>query len=326
MGSSYEFRSSLKPYIDEYLKIREASLTKASLDIGKRYLKSFDAFLYDQQVPESSITEAVVYGWVAGLSSSNRTIVNAVSTLRMFLKYLHRCGINVFIPDLPKAHDNYVPYLYSDGEVERIMKLADSGWVSGRNPCLKIEMPMMLRLLQGCGLRVSEALSLKTGDVDFDRGLLLMKHTKRAKQRVVPMHLRLSEILKRYCLALGIYHTPDSWLFPNPDGNHLRLNYVDALFKKVLAEASIPLPARKHQRGPCLHCFRHLFAVRSFHQLEKQGIRIDDTVPYLSVYLGHENLMETEKYLKFSSDVFPDEIKKFSAYTEGLFPEVDYED
>lgn len=327
MKKSYEFCSSLKSYFQEYLKIREASLTKESFSIGKHYLENFDAFLSERRILQDSITETVVYSWNENLPFSNRTVISAVSTLRMFLKYLHGCGLKAFIPDLPKFHDNYVPYIYTDEEVERIMKLADSGWAVGRNPYLKVEIPMILRLLQGCGLRIGETLSLKTGDVDFNRGLLIMKHTKRDKQRVVPMHSQLTEILKRYCVAMGIYHTTDKWLFPGmTTEKHLRLNNVDVRCKKMLAEASIPLSEEKNQRGPCLHCFRHLFVVRSFHQLEKQGIHIDDTVPYLSIYLGHDNLMETEKYMKFSSDMFPEEMEKFNEYIEGLFPEVDYEE
>ena len=88
----------------------------------------------DRNISQASVTETIVYSWIATLPFSNRTIISAVSTIRMFLKYLHGCGLKVFIPDLPKVHDNYVPYIYTDEEVERIMKLADSGWVDGRNP------------------------------------------------------------------------------------------------------------------------------------------------------------------------------------------------
>lgn len=49
---------------------------------------------------------------------------------------------------------------------------------------------------------------------------------------------------------------------------------------------------------------------------------MDNSVPYLSVYLGHEDLNATEKYLKFSNELFPDEVAKFSEYSDSLFPEV----
>lgn len=53
---------------------------------------------------------------------------------------------------------------------------------------------------------------------------------------------------------------------------------------------------------------------------------MDDSIPFLSIYMGHCDLTETEKYLKFSSDMFPENTELFEAYTEGIFPEVQYED
>jgi len=53
--------------------------------------------------------------------------------------------------------------------------------------------------------------------------------------------------------------------------------------------------------------------------------KLDDAVPYLSIYLGHESLNETQKYLKFSSEMYHEALQQFSAYTNNIFPEVNYE-
>lgn len=98
-------------------------------------------------------------------------------------------------------------------------------------------------------------------------------------------------------------------------------------FDRILETACISLPGRKkHERGPCLHCLRHVFAFKSFAKAEKMGIRIDNTIPYLSIYLGHDSLEETEKYLKFSAEIFPDALASFEDFTSDVFPEVDYEE
>lgn len=52
---------------------------------------------------------------------------------------------------------------------------------------------------------------------------------------------------------------------------------------------------------------------------------LNDSVPFLSIYLGHDSLNETEKYLKFSSEMYPDTVELFGSFMEGLLPEVDYE-
>ena len=70
---------------------------------------------------------------------------------------------------------------------------------------------------------------------------------------------------------------------------------------------------------------RHVFAFKSFAQAERTGRHMNDAVPFLSIYLGHDSLDETSKYLKFSSELFPDAIDTFGDFMEGLMPEVDYE-
>ena len=73
-----------------------------------------------------------------------------------------------------------------------------------------------------------------------------------------------------------------------------------------------------------MHCLRHVFVFKSFANAESNGQRIDDAVPYLSIYLGHDSLKETEKYMKFSNEMFPEAMKLFEIYTVQVFPEVNY--
>ena len=44
-----------------------------------------------------------------------------------------------------------------------------------------------------------------------------------------------------------------------------------------------------------------------------------------SLYLGHDSLNETEKYLKFSSEMYPETTKLFGSFMKDLLPEVDHE-
>ena len=70
---------------------------------------------------------------------------------------------------------------------------------------------------------------------------------------------------------------------------------------------------------------RHVFAFKSFAKAESEGRDPDDTIPFLSIYLGHDSIYETEKYLKFSNELFPRSIDAFGSFIEDLLPEVDYE-
>jgi integrase len=141
------------------------------------------------------------------------------------------------------------------------------------------------------------------------------------------MSRSLTQILQRYCLAMGIIGIPDAFLFPGKDrAGPISIRAVRNKFDVTLKNLGIKQPNRKrYERGPCQHCFRHIFVFESFAQAQKNGRSIDDSVPFLSIYLGHDSLRETEKYLKFSSELFPNALELFEGYSGMVFPEADHE-
>ena len=183
-------------------------------------------------------------------------------------------------------------------------------------------------MIYGCGFRLGEVINLKMGDLDLDLGTVRLKDTKFNKERLVPMHPSLTEILKKYCCLTGIVGNPNSWVFPGVDKTkHITERAVRRKFETILHNAKMSIPGREFgARGICLHCFRHLFAIKSFKKGQLEGWQMDTVIPYLSIYLGHKSLKETEKYLKFDSlAVFPETMEAFDDYTKGMFPEVNYD-
>ena len=143
--------------------------------------------------------------------------------------------------------------------------------------------------------------------------------------RIVPMTESLIVMLYRYCLVINVIDNPENYIFPSKLGNRpITKRSVEEWFEALLKKTGIYVRTKKRVRGPCLHCFRHLFAVNSFVQAAKRGHSVNDSVPFLSVYMGHENIWEAERYLKFSSEMFPELSEPFEAFTDGLFPEVSY--
>jgi integrase len=134
------------------------------------------------------------------------------------------------------------------------------------------------------------------------------------------MDASLTTVLRRYCTAMGIADDPDAWLFPSvKPGHHLSSKTAGYLFKKILINTNVYVEPKPQTRGQCLHCFRHLFAVKSFAKAEREGRPVNDSIPYLSVYLGHFDMDGTERYLKFSGDMFPEHTEQFEEYASGVF-------
>lgn len=324
-----KFKSILKNELSDFLSLREATLSKSTYAHDCHYLAEFDSYLAVCKLYQKTVSEDVITGWEKTLEGKSSSISNEVIVIRLFIRYLNSIGIKAFIPPIPRVADDYVPYIFSDKELERIFMLSDNISLTGcqPNPNIQLEFPMMLRIMYGCGLRVGETLALQMKDADLNGGILTLKHAKGNKQRLVPMHQTLTSILKKYCLAMGLIGNAEGFLFAIAlQEVPMSVKAARNKFNTILKYAEISLKGRKKkERGPCLHCLRHVFAFKSFSESEKSGRTIDASVPYLSIYLGHDSLKETEKYLKFSSELYPDAMELFANYTSQVFPEVDYE-
>ena len=323
------FNSIYADHLSRYYSLRSDTLSDSARKHELCYLRRFDAYVAEQLKTYGGITEDFVNEWVGSLSGKSGSVENEVVVIRQFLSYLGVSGECVCLPVVPKVRDDYVPYIFSDEELSIIFTSADNIVLKDpkADPYMTIEFPVIIRLLYSCGLRVGETVKISMLDVDLDNGILRMLNTKGDKHRLVPMSSAMADILTRYCMAMGLYGKDSGWLFPSSRNNkHISAEAVKRRFSAILMANGIRLENRKkRERGPCLHCFRHVFAFKSFSQAERQGRHLDDSIPFLSIYLGHEGINETAKYLKFSNELFPASIDAFGDFISGLLPEVDYE-
>jgi site-specific recombinase XerD len=317
-----EFKSMVSIELSDYLSIRKRTLEPGTYSVDLHTLGDFDGYFAERGTTEKVITEETINGWIQHLRMKNhsRTVSNKVSCLRCFLRYLRYCGIPVFMPQCPKWHEDYVPYIFSDKEMKKIFHYADKA-ANDNDDKTDFEIAMLIRVLYGCGLRHGEALQLIRSDVDFNRGTLFLRKPKNKKQRIVPMHQSLTKMLMQYCAAMEIYDKPDAFLFPGKEPDYpIGMKDIRKRFRAIMKKAKVFIPTeRPGQRGQCIHCLRHVFAVKSFAQAEQNGRAAADSIPYLSVYLGHFDMDGTEKYLKFSSDIFPEYTDMFETYSSGVF-------
>ena len=323
------FKSIYSEQLSLYYDLRNKSLSDSAAKHELCYLKRFDAYVEKRIRNHGALTEEFVNEWVGTLSGKSSSVENEVIVIRQFLNYLNLSGERAFIPVIPKVHDDYVPYIFSDAELEYIFASSDNIVQKDykTDPYLVIEFPVIIRLLYSCGLRIGETIKIDMSDVDLENGILRMVNTKGDKHRLVPMSSSMTEILTEYCLAMGLYGNSEGWLFPSAKSeDHMSDKAIKRRFEMILGSNSIRLKNRKkYERGPCLHCMRHVFAIKSFAQAERCGRHMNEAIPFLSVYLGHEGIHETEKYLKFSNELFPESIDAFGSFMSGLMPEVDYE-
>ena len=334
----YEYNSFLEPYICAFLEQKKKSVSSFTYAHLCGVLQHFDHNVVDNGYTDLNFTEEQVFQWMSTLKVKNSTISCYVTGIKSFFTFLEGYGFHPFSPSSHRGSDEYIAYDFSDEEIDLIFSIADN-YVPGMHPVspdkphprrkykyIQFELPMFLRLLFGCGLRREEAACLTLRDINFQNRSLIIRKTKSHEYRIVPMDQSLSNILFEYCKCLGLGSDMNAYIFPGVDfSNPIPAYCFQNYFKRVLTKAGISLIGRKkHERGPCLHCFRHAFVHRSFKKGVQEGWATHDQVPWLSVYLGHKGLQETEKYLKTNSDMFDDEIDLFESFSMNVYPEVNF--
>ncbi|HCA28379.1 MAG TPA: hypothetical protein DEP23_01750 [Ruminococcaceae bacterium] len=283
-------------------------------------LNHLDSFLCSNSFKDKTLTEEMVLKWMKSLTVKPYTMRCYLKDLTHFSKHLNSLGIEAFIPERPKYKSDYTPYIFTEDEWVRIIEAADN-LIIPRCPWSSIQMPLFVRLLYGCGLRVNETLNLLAEDVDIKKGVLLIRIAKKRKQRFVPMDSSLTLICKRYIRILQL--KDENYLFRNKNGQKQNNDWAHNCFAHILNNAGIVFHrAKSNERGPCLHCLRHTFVLQSLKKSANNGRAFDETVPFLSTYLGHDSIRETDKYLNFSYELYEEAAEQVNAYTNELFPKV----
>lgn len=214
--------------------------------------------------------------------------------------------------------EEFVPYIFTHNEIVSIFKAADELPIVPRTQ-FNIIFPAILRVMYGCGLRVSEALSLQNQDIDLITGVLTVQHSKFDNNRLVPISKSLQEYLTQYKIALKC-SSACQFFFPNQKEQPYSTRTVYDKFRSVLWTAGISHGGRG--KGPRVHDLRHTFAVHSLQKCEKNGIDTYVFLPILSAYLGHVQMTTTEKYLRLTSESFPDLLHKTETISNSIIPEV----
>lgn len=319
------FKSCFKDDMQSFMEYRVATFAWNTYRLDNYRLSSFDRYLTKISYNDEIVPQTIINQWLNDVGVPEASINGYIKTIRNFMKYRADMGKVVYLPPFQKTKDLYIPYIFSDEELSNIFAIADAYPMTNKFssiPHIHMEMAVLIRLLYCCGLRLGEALNLKMEHLDLENGVIRIIHSKNKKQRLVPMHETLN-MLKDYCKVIKIYGIDNPFLFPG-QSEHLSPITAERQFKKILRKAGIIKGNEDpHKRAPCLHCLRHCFMFHAFKQLETAGYHIDMASPYLSVYCGHESLVESEKYMKFSSELFEEDMLLFADFTESLFPEVD---
>ena len=173
-----------------------------------------------------------------------------------------------------------VPLVLSQKEIKRILAMARS-----------LKTKVMLSLAYGCGLRASEVVRLKVGDIDSAQEIIRIVQSKGRKDRNVMLSSNILGLLRDWWKERPTGQdkdvpTPERVLFPGYCGKHLSARQLSRLFFETAREAGIT-------KRVTLHTLRHSFAT---HLLER-GVDIR----VIQALLGHSKLTTTARYARVAT-------------------------
>ena len=214
---------------------------------------------------------------------SRTSTARAVSTLRGLFRFLEKRGFatNAAIhalrtPKVPKS----VPRALTEDDavltVNTIEDLASEPWIGKRDKAL-------LAILYGCGLRISEALSLGRDQImgAGERTGMLRVFGKGGKERVVPVLPAVTGMVRDYLDACPHDPGPDGPLFLGRRGKRLNAAVAQKQMRSVRRALGLPETATPH-------AMRHSFAT---HLLAGDG-----DLRTIQELLGHASLSTTQRY------------------------------
>ena len=186
-----------------------------------------------------------------------------------------------------------LPVILSPEEVTRLIAAAEN-----------LKHQVALSLAYGAGLRASEVVSLKVGDIDSQRMTLRIQRGKGQKDRYAMLSPLMLERLRtwwRVAKSQGKM-LPGGWLFPG-------MNPVDPLSTRQLNRAiHAAADAAKLDKRVSMHSLRHAFATHLLEQ--KTDIRV------IQVLLGHNQIETTTLYTQVATEL----LRQVTSPLENLPP------
>lgn len=278
------WKTYIKDY-QSYLRI-ERGLSKNTIENYSFDIERLCLFLEASQIEVSpvKISDETVQQFIYSVSKevNPRSQARIISGLKSFFNYLvfedYRTDNPMELIETPKT-GRKLPDTLSVEEIDSLIAAIDLSSNEGeRNRA-------MLETLYGCGLRVSELISLKISDLFFDEGFIKITG-KGNKERFVPIGGLTQKYIEIYRKGvrthLNVKKGHEDTLFLNRRGNQLTRAMIFTIIKDLAVKTGL-------NKNISPHTLRHSFAT---HLLENGA-----DLRSIQLMLGHESITTTEIYV-----------------------------
>ena len=274
-----------------YLRVEKQS-SPATLDQYGRELSRFFYYLESTEITEiaavtTSILRSYLYRCKEKRNLSDNSLCTIIAILKSFFNYLFEeevikknPGRKIHTPKKKKT----CPRVMTRHEVDRIISAVDfAPKRSRKNRCRD---RLILSLLYYTGVRKSELLHLNWDDINLSRSRMIIKSGKGKKDRVIPLHPKLIDLLDEYLTQR--LPLKDPALITGEMGKRLTATSFSNLIRMYVKIAGLS------KKSYSAHSFRHSFATH----LVENGADIFS----VQRLMGHASLDSTRVYINFTGE------------------------
>ena len=307
---------TLEEAIQDYLALRRSLGFK--LKRHSRFLEEFALFL--EQAGESRITARLALQWATQPKQIQQSEWAArLSVVRGFARYWSATDPTTEIPPeglLPYHYRRAKLYLYSDEQIHQLLEAAKN--MPAQHSLQPWTYHCLFGLLAVTGLRISEALNLRSTDVDWSDGILTIRDSKFGKSRLIPLHASSLKVLSDYGARSDLLfaHRKTPYFFCSRRDGRLDEGQVRRVFYVISRQ--IGIRGASASRGPRLHDFRHRFAVQTLLHWHRTGEDVRRRLPILSTYLGHGHVTDTYWYVTGTPELMAEVGQRLDRRWEGI--------
>lgn len=264
----------------------ERGLSRNTVESYRLDLQGFSVFLSKRDVTLEAFSKEDIIDYISdrrdkGVAASS--ICRFISSLKGFVKFLIIEGIISEDPtETIRTPERWqrLPKAVSFEDINKLLNSDDSSNTFIRDSA-------MLELMYSSGLRVSEIISLKVNNINFEGGFLRVTG-KGSKERVVPINERAKTKIQKYMGGLRqklLKSKQSSYLFVTNRGLPMTRQRFWQSLKRLAGQAGIRISP---------HVIRHSFATHL----------LDGGADLRSVQkmLGHSDISTTQIYTKVSGD------------------------
>lgn len=306
---------TLNEYIEDMLLFKESiGYSRKSYEYD---LLRFCRFAESKRLDVSELKEDAILKWCSQWDSESQTGARRrIQSVRELLKYLSAIGIDCYvIPSsfLPRATTR-TPYIFTDKELLNIFEACDKLTPVQCSPHRHLILPVLLRLIFFCGLRPNEGRELQSRDIDFDKGLVLIRKNKSHKERYVALSDDVLRMCKEYQAITESVFADRTYFFPSPNsapyGRRWLAKQFQMIWKSVKTNAS--------ETNAVVYDLRHRYATTMMMKWLNEKADLNAKLPYLSAYMGHAKFSDTAYYIH----LLPENLIRSSAIDWSRFSEL----